>query len=214
MSWRQPKCKPSPPTTSLLLDRHRSSPSILGGRSIKERLGSVTDSWGPKEGEGEERNYGIFEVEDDPPSRSTSPFKVASEEISDRAKQENMRVAKEEALKRARRGTVYDTAVRIDDTHKQLSRTIPRSGGPAPAESPRMALDNTPESPSGTFPRPDVSVSFQPISHREVYKSRMNTSNPSIEVDTSTQPSPPSWLDNNSDRLKKRRQQLADMMAG
>ena len=211
MSWRQPKLEPSPSTTSSLLDRDRSRPPIFGGRSKKEQLGSVTDSWGPMEGEGHDRAYGIFEIEDDPPSRSTSPFKVASKEAGEIDKQENMRIAKEEALQRARKGTVYDRAGKTDKTLDKLIWPILGLG--SPDTSATTALDNARKSPSCMSPSSEASLSSQPISRRELYKSWETTSDLSMEADTSTHPSPPSWLNNNVNRHKEYRQQLAEMMA-
>lgn len=76
-------------------DRMRTQP--LGGKSKKDALGSVAASWGPLE----TRPYGMFEIED-PPSRSTSPFRKEAE-----PSREQVRVAKKEALEKARNGTPY-----------------------------------------------------------------------------------------------------------
>lgn len=96
--WRQPKFRPSAKYEEAAA-RERLRPPTLGGKSKKDQLGSVNESWGPIDEEGE-KVYGMFEIERDPPSRSTSPFK----EESPRSKQEAVRAAKNEAYERGRQG--------------------------------------------------------------------------------------------------------------
>lgn len=74
-------------------------PKRYGGMSKKDMLGSVEESWG-----GGERIYGMFEVEADPPSRSTSPFRG----------DQSVRKAKEEALVRARAGTDFTPEIKVN----------------------------------------------------------------------------------------------------
>ena len=60
----------------------RSRPFKLGGRSKNEELGSVEESWGPVVMVAEDgevvRAKGMFQIRDDPPSRSASPFQRQS----------------------------------------------------------------------------------------------------------------------------------------
>lgn len=99
--WRQPKFRPSSKHEEAAA-RKRLRPPTLGGKSKKDQLGSVNESWGPIGEEGE-KVYGMFEIERDPPSRSTSRFT----EESPRPKREEVRAAKNEAYERARVGTPY-----------------------------------------------------------------------------------------------------------
>ena len=75
---REPTFRP-PPTLFQLEAQERMRPPVLGGRSHKDKLRSVAESWDdapPTAGfEGEERILGMFEIPPDPPSRSGSPFR-------------------------------------------------------------------------------------------------------------------------------------------
>lgn len=110
-----------------LTARYRMKAVPLGGRSKRDLLGSVADSWGTME---EEPRYGMFDIEKDPPSRSTSPFKI---ENPDRA---TLRAARADAFKRARAGTSYDS--------DPVDRMIPRLAGMSTEDSARQ----TPEARS------------------------------------------------------------------
>jgi len=81
-------------------------PPKLGGRSKKELLGSVADSWVPIVYTGVSRAYGRFEIEKDPPSRSTSPFKAILQ-VGDIPEKLNDVDAKAEALQRARAARIW-----------------------------------------------------------------------------------------------------------
>ncbi len=70
--WRQPKFQPDPSWDSMRA-QERKRPPKLGGRSKKELLGSVADSWAPVEKDDGSRPYGMFEIEEESPSRSASP---------------------------------------------------------------------------------------------------------------------------------------------
>ncbi|WVR04803.1 hypothetical protein IAU60_001815 [Kwoniella sp. DSM 27419] len=98
------------------LARERMLVPLMGGRSKKAQLGSVAESWGPwpqradsQDGgqyekgvpEGQVQMKGMFELEEDPPSRSTSPFK---EEMA-----AEIELRRAEAWVRARRGTRYES---------------------------------------------------------------------------------------------------------
>lgn len=48
-------------------------PPKIGGYSKNDRLRSVEESWGPRPGG---KIYGLFQPEEEPPSRSTSPFGI------------------------------------------------------------------------------------------------------------------------------------------
>jgi hypothetical protein len=68
---RHPRFDPGPAYEDSLA-RERLRPNRYGGVSKKDLMGSVEDSWGSKT----ERQYGMFEVEEDPPSRPASPCQV------------------------------------------------------------------------------------------------------------------------------------------
>ncbi|RXK39193.1 hypothetical protein M231_03550 [Tremella mesenterica] len=87
--WRRPQFHPSQSIEELEA-RRRMRPPKLGGRSKREELGSAEESWLESEpitlptlpsltsiGENvlNSGRKGMFQIEDDPPSRSTSPFK-------------------------------------------------------------------------------------------------------------------------------------------
>jgi hypothetical protein len=95
--WRQPKFVPGPAFEDHQA-RDRMKPPKHGGRSKAEQLGSVTDSWGAFDEVDGTKPFGIFEIEPDPPSRNTSPFKTAE------ADAEQINMARQEALGRARAG--------------------------------------------------------------------------------------------------------------
>ncbi|WWC59693.1 uncharacterized protein I303_102255 [Kwoniella dejecticola CBS 10117] len=80
--WKQPRFIPSSAYDRQLAKERMLTPQI-GGRSKKAQLGSIEESWGsgPKVswlGEAEERK-GMFELEEDPPSRNISPFREVEE---------------------------------------------------------------------------------------------------------------------------------------
>lgn len=111
--WRQPVYHPTSRKEEMIA-RDRMRPLPLGGKSKKDALGSVAESWGPIES----RPYGMFEIEDDPPSRSTSPFRIADpvdEKAEAKAQQieqstpsrYEIKSAKKEALEMARKGTPF-----------------------------------------------------------------------------------------------------------
>jgi hypothetical protein len=95
--WRRPKFVPGPAFEEHQA-RDRMKPPKHGGRSKAEQLGSVTDSWGAFQEVNGAKPLGIFEIEPDPPSRNTSPFKTAEAEA------EQIDMARQEALERARAG--------------------------------------------------------------------------------------------------------------
>ncbi|KAK8847613.1 hypothetical protein IAR55_005472 [Kwoniella newhampshirensis] len=95
-SWRQPRFQAGP-IYEKMLARDRMLPPKLGGRSKKDSLGSIDASWGPTPKLTEEERKGMFEILEDPPSRSTSPYKNIVKEELERAKTE--------AWKRARNGS-------------------------------------------------------------------------------------------------------------
>ena len=80
---------------------------ILGGRSKKDQLGSVSESWGD---DGEER-FGLFTIEPDPPS-PPNPFAVNDPQGSrgggEVGYDDEVREARNEALRRARKGTGFE----------------------------------------------------------------------------------------------------------
>ncbi|WVW78208.1 hypothetical protein I302_100159 [Kwoniella bestiolae CBS 10118] len=104
--WRQPKFHPGP-AYERALAKERMLGVPIGGRSKKAQLGSIEESWGtgvPKRvwlGEEDERK-GMFELDEDPPSRNASPFR--EEEVG----QEEIEAKKEEFLANARRGTKFE----------------------------------------------------------------------------------------------------------
>jgi hypothetical protein len=101
--WRQPRFQPIEKRCDEMAAKARMLPPVIGGRSKKDQLGSVSDSWGPVA----ERTYGMFEIEDDPPSRSASPFKDEGGKVMlDR--EDEINAAKIKSLLLARAGTVYD----------------------------------------------------------------------------------------------------------
>ncbi|KAI9636181.1 uncharacterized protein MKK02DRAFT_44884 [Dioszegia hungarica] len=107
--WNQPVFRPGRRFQEIEA-RERLLPPALGGRSKKDQLGSVNASWGPL-GEQGTKVYGMFEIEQDPPSRSTSPFKEeADEEERQRPGRHEVREARGEAMERAREGTNYASA--------------------------------------------------------------------------------------------------------
>ncbi|WVQ80224.1 hypothetical protein IAT38_002329 [Cryptococcus sp. DSM 104549] len=98
--WKQPRFQPGPAYEKMMA-KERMLPPKLGGRSKKDLLGSINDSWGPIDefADLDEERRGMFEILEDPPSRSTSPFKEVEEE--------DLKVAKVEAWERARAGTAF-----------------------------------------------------------------------------------------------------------
>lgn len=100
--WQQPRYRPGHRHEEAAA-RARLQPSASGGISKKDQLGSVNASWGPL-GEAGTKIYGMFEIEQDPPSRSTSPFK----EVEERPSRSEVRAAKYEAIGLARMGTTWD----------------------------------------------------------------------------------------------------------
>ena len=101
-TWRQPIYHPTARKDEMIA-RDRMRPPPPGGKSKKDALGSVAESWGPLE----TRPYGMFEIEADPPSRSTSPFRQ-QEQVEPRHPTRNeVKCAKEDALELARKGTPY-----------------------------------------------------------------------------------------------------------
>lgn len=121
--WRLPRFQPGP-GYDLQLNRAEMRLPVLGGRSKRDQLGSVAESWGSPHIKG--RMYGMFEVEADPPSRSTSPFKNSTIEDSEPVK--DILVAKLESLRLARAGTAYEG-----------TETIGQSSFSTPAEKPHNA---------------------------------------------------------------------------
>lgn len=121
--WPLPRFRPGP-GYDLQLNRADMRLPVLGGRSKRDQLGSVAESWGSPHIEG--RMYGMFQVEADPPSRSTSPFKNSMIEDSEPAK--DILVAKLESLRLARAGTAYEG-----------SETFGQSPFSTPAEKPHNA---------------------------------------------------------------------------
>ncbi|OCF58576.1 hypothetical protein L486_03063 [Kwoniella mangroviensis CBS 10435] len=107
--WRQPKFRPGVGYEKALAKERMLQPQI-GGRSKKAQLGSIEESWGSGEpkrvwlGEEEERK-GMFELDEDPPSRNASPFREEEDEVND---EDKIRMKKEEFLAYARRGTNYE----------------------------------------------------------------------------------------------------------
>ncbi|WVF69581.1 hypothetical protein IAT40_004359 [Kwoniella sp. CBS 6097] len=100
---RQPRFIPGPAYDHALAKERMMAPTF-GGRSKKAQLGSIEESWGPLPKSEEERAKcegfkGMFELEDDPPSRNVSPFREAAEE--------DFETSLEKAWERARRGTGY-----------------------------------------------------------------------------------------------------------
>lgn len=121
----------------------------MGGKSKKDQLGSVNSSWGPLGEEGP-KVYGMFEIERDPPSRSTSPFKdgkvaaaaalleeEAAEKEARRPEWSEVKSAKYEAIGRARQGTTWDRRVGTSEEVKpQLIDDTPK-----PIETPQALRD-------------------------------------------------------------------------
>lgn len=102
--WDESEWKPSTDHTAVLdmrprfrtnpsyeawIHRAENRPPVLGGRSKKDDLGSISESWGPvreEDADVPDLYKGLFEVDLDPPSRSTSPFKcvvIGSNEASE-----------------------------------------------------------------------------------------------------------------------------------
>jgi hypothetical protein len=120
-------------------------PPALGGKSKKDQLGSVNASWGPL-GEAGTKIYGMFEIEQDPPSRSTSPFKEEIEEEVRPARSE-VRSAKYEAIGRARMGTSWD---RRSDT-RSVSREVEVEIAPKSVMTPASPSRATPLGEGGRY---------------------------------------------------------------
>ena len=116
----------------------------MGGRSKKDQLGSVAESWGPVP----QALKGMFEIEHDPPSRSTSPFKEiedidGGDDERDRSHtRREVEIAMREAWQRARAGTPYETR-RVETSHRQ-TQTFPSQAFPCAihrgAQKPRERL--------------------------------------------------------------------------
>ncbi|WWD07428.1 hypothetical protein V865_005526 [Kwoniella europaea PYCC6329] len=110
--WRQPKFKPGVGYEKALAKERMLQPQN-GGRSKKAQLGSIEESWGsggPKRvwlGEEDERK-GMFELDEDPPSRNASSFREEEEGLEEEDAEEKIRMKKEEFLANARRGTTYE----------------------------------------------------------------------------------------------------------
>ncbi|OCF33835.1 hypothetical protein I316_04547 [Kwoniella heveanensis BCC8398] len=101
---RWPRFIPGPAYDHALAKERMMGPA-LGGRSKKAQLGSIEESWGPlPQSAAEDRERcegfkGMFELEEDPPSRNVSPFRESAAEVLERSL--------DEAWRRARRGTGY-----------------------------------------------------------------------------------------------------------
>jgi len=120
MSGRiQPRFQPGP-GYDRQLGRTDMRPPILGGRSKKDQLGSVAESWGAPASR--ERTYGMFQIEIDPPSRSTSPFKTA--EVPDIEPDHEIFATKLDFLRRARAGTSYEHPATNNASPLALSPTM------------------------------------------------------------------------------------------
>ncbi|WWC68161.1 uncharacterized protein I206_102084 [Kwoniella pini CBS 10737] len=126
--WKQPRFKPSEAYDKALAKERMLAPQI-GGRSKKAQLGSIEESWGngprvPWLGEDEERK-GMFELDEDPPSRNVSPFIESEEnedpmeasavEEEDKNSQVEIERKRQELLVNARRGTTYEFSENMKD---------------------------------------------------------------------------------------------------
>ncbi|WVQ98268.1 hypothetical protein IAU59_005391 [Kwoniella sp. CBS 9459] len=105
--WRPPRFVPGPAYDHALAKERMMAPAF-GGRSKKAQLGSIEESWGPLPKSSEEaarcEGYkGMFELEEDPPSRNVSPFREMAEIEFEKSL--------EEAWERARRGTEFDQSM-------------------------------------------------------------------------------------------------------
>lgn len=84
----RPRFRPTP-SYEAWVHRAENRPPVLGGRSKKDDLGSISESWGPvreEDADVPDLYKGLFEVDLDPPSRSTSPFKcvvIGSNEVGE-----------------------------------------------------------------------------------------------------------------------------------
>lgn len=136
--WQQPRFTPGHLYEELMA-RDRLKPPTLGGRSKKDQLGSVNESWGELGQEGP-KIYGMFEIERDPPSRSTSPFK---EHVDVPPARDEVREAKREALTRAREGTAYDRArTGGPDRRDSSNRGMASSTSVSPTTPAHLSLSN------------------------------------------------------------------------
>ena len=124
--WHQPRFEPSPEYEDVQA-RSRLRPPPLGGLSHKDKLGSVSESWGHPT----EKVYGMFEIQEDPPSRSTSPFRDESAEmfedkVDTKARNRQMvKETKEEFLEVARLGTGYEPAPWLVKREKRHRASTP-----------------------------------------------------------------------------------------
>ncbi|WWC86685.1 uncharacterized protein L201_001562 [Kwoniella dendrophila CBS 6074] len=152
--WRQPKFIPTQAYDRALAKERMLIPR-LGGRSKRAQLGSIEESWGndkPKsqhkqqdrsiswanidgkeekqEQEQFEERKGMFELDEDPPSRNVSPFREEElEEEEDDAQEpfsgegiqrweeREFERKKQEFLIQARRGTKYDGGRNSEDEY-------------------------------------------------------------------------------------------------
>lgn len=174
--WRQPKFVPGPAFEDHQA-RDRMKPPKHGGRTKAEQLGSVTDSWGAFHEVDGTKPFGIFEIEPDPPSRNTSPFKTAEAEA------EQIDVARQEALGRARAGmgtgfeNVYSYI--LDEDHRSLRRpnmpgmTRSSSDTPSTLSTPCPVRTGHSHDPLLCFSNRHASSSTAP--HRDLKLRRPNT---------------------------------------